>query len=85
MLTLRNEHDYINDEMLQMRLRNHGCAKFQMIATKKQRVYKSPYYRGANMWENLPIEMKMSGSKLEFRKSKDYQFMIIENDCIIVI
>ena len=39
MFTLRNEHDYINDERPQMRLRNHGCTKFKMKTTKKQRVY----------------------------------------------
>ena len=50
-------------------LRNHDGTKFKIRATRNQKVFKSPYYRGVQMWEQLPNVTRTLQSKKEFKNS----------------
>ena len=35
---------------------------------EKQRVFKSPYYRGVQLWKTIPVDVQMSARKTDFKR-----------------
>ena len=48
-------------------LRNHDGTTLKMQATRNQNVFKSPYYRGVQLWERLPNVTRTLHEKKEFK------------------
>ena len=46
--------EYVDMNRPDMLLRNHDGTKFKIRVTRNQKLYKSPYYRGVKLWEQLP-------------------------------
>ena len=49
MFAQRENPEYIDTNRPEMLLRNHNGTKFKIKATRNQKVYKSPYYRGVQL------------------------------------
>ena len=54
MFAQKNNPAYVDTNRPDMLLRNHNGTKFKIRATRNNKVYKSPYYRGVQLWERLP-------------------------------
>ena len=66
MFAQKNNIKYVDTNRPDRLLRNH---KFKIKATRNRKVYKSPYYRGVQLWETLPIVTRTSQEKTEFKNS----------------
>ena len=51
MFTNKNNQEYVDMNRPDRLLRNHDGTKFKIRATRNQKVFKSPYYRGVQLWE----------------------------------
>ena len=69
MFAQRNNHDYVDTHRPEMLLRNHNGTTFKIKATRNHKVYKSPYYRGVQLWERLPNATQTLHAKKEFKQS----------------
>ena len=69
MFAQRKNSEYIDTNRPEMLLRNHNGTKFKIKATRNQKVYKSPYYRGIQLWEQLPNATRTLQEKKEFARS----------------
>ena len=69
MFTNKNNPEHVDMNRPDRLLRNHDGAKFKMRATRNQKVFKSPYYRGAQLWEQLPNVTRTLQRKKEFKHS----------------
>ena len=69
MFVQKNNIDYVDTNRPDRLLRNHNGTKFKIKATRNRNVYKSSYYRGVQLWENLPIVTWTLQGKTEFRNS----------------
>ena len=63
MFAQKGNVDYVATIRPDMLLRNHNGTKFKIKATRNQKVYKSPYYRGVQLWERLPNANKVGVQK----------------------
>ena len=61
--------EYVDMNRPDMLLRNHDGTKFKIRVTRNQKVYKSPYYRGVKLWEQLPNATRTLHGKKEFKSS----------------
>ena len=52
-----------------MLLRNHDGTKFKIRITRNHKVFKSPYHRGVQLWEQLPNATRTMHEKKEFKRS----------------
>ena len=69
MFLQRNNPEYGDMNRPDRLLRNHDGTKFKIRATRNQKVYKSPYFRGVQLWERLPnVTWTLQGRK-EFKHS----------------
>ena len=59
--------DYVDLRRPDMTLRKDYGTNSLMKMTRNTRVLKSPYYRGVQLWEKLPVEAQFLGTKQEFR------------------
>ena len=48
-----------------MTLFDHDAAKLKIQTTRNQRVYKSPYYCGVQLWERLPVEIRTIPNRID--------------------
>ena len=64
----KDDSDYIDVTRPEMFLRNHEGVKFKISTTKNQRVYKSLYYHGVQMWKTIPVDVQMSARKTDFKR-----------------
>ena len=69
MFAQQNNHDYVDTNRPEMLLRNHNGTKFKIKATRNHKVYKSPYYRGVQLWEQLLNATRTLHAKKEFKQS----------------
>ena len=69
MFVQKSNIDYVDTNRPDRLLRNHDGTKFKIKATRNRNVYKSPYYRGVQLWENLPIVTRTLQGKKEFKNS----------------
>ena len=69
MFAHKNNPEYVDKNRPDMLLRNHEGTKFKMRATRNQNVFKSPYYRGVQLWERLPNVTRTLPGKKEFKRS----------------
>ena len=69
MFAHKNNPEYVDMNRPDMLLRSHDGTKFKMRATRNQKVYKSPYYRGVQLWERLPNVTQTLPGKKEFKHS----------------
>ena len=51
MFTQKHNPEYVEMNRPDRLLRNHDGTKFKIQATRNQKVFKSPYYRGVQLWE----------------------------------
>ena len=68
MFAQKNNTEYVDTNRPDRLLRNHNGTKFKIKATRNRKVYKSPYYRGVQLWETLPIVTQTLQGKTEFKK-----------------
>ena len=69
MFSQRNNPEYVDTNRPDRLLRNHDGTKFKIRATRNQKVYKSPYFRGEQLWGQLPnVTWTLQGRK-EFKHS----------------
>ena len=54
MFAQKNNKEYVDMARPDRLLRNHDGTKFKIQVTRNQKVYKSPYYRGVQLWKQLP-------------------------------
>ena len=52
-----------------MMLHRHYGTKSMMKTTENSEVLRSPYHRGVQAWETLPIEIQLHETKLEFKQA----------------
>ena len=69
MFTNKNNPEYVDMNRPDRLLRNHDGTKFKIRATRNQKVFKSPYYRGVQLWERLPNVTRTLQVKKEFNHS----------------
>ena len=69
MFAQRTNLEYVDTKRSEMLLRNHNGTKFKIKATQNQKVYKSPDYRGVQLWEQLPNATRTLQEKKEFARS----------------
>ena len=69
MFAQKGNVDYVATIRPDMLLRNHNGTKFKIKATRNQKVYKSPYYRGVQLWERLPNATRTLHTKSEFKNN----------------
>ena len=69
MFAQKNKQEYVDMTRPDRLLRNHDGTKFKIQATRNQKVYKSPYYRGVQLWERLPNVTRTLHVKKEFKNS----------------
>ena len=58
----KDDVDFVETVMLNMKLRNNDSIKFKITTTRNHRVFNSPYYRGVYMWEQLPVVVQTLAS-----------------------
>ena len=68
MFAQKDDTEYVDVIRPDMQLRNHNGTKFKIKATRNQRVFKIPYYRGVQSWEQLPNAIQTLHVKKEFKK-----------------
>ena len=69
MFAHKNNPEFEDMNRPDMLLRNHNGTKFKIRATRNQKVYKSPYYRGVKLWEQLPNATRTLHGKKEFKRN----------------
>ena len=69
MFANKNNPEYVDNNRPDRLLRNHDGKKFKIQATRNQKVFKCPYYRGVQIWEQLPNVTRILQSKKEFKNS----------------
>ena len=67
MFTQKHNPEYVEMNRPDRLLRNHNGTKFKIQATRYQKVFKSPYYRGVQLWERLPNVKWTLHEKKEFK------------------
>ena len=67
MFTQKHNPEYVEMNRPDRLLRNHDGTKFKIQATRNQKVFKSPYYRGVQLWERLPNVTQTLHEKKEFK------------------
>ena len=75
MFAQKDNPEYVDVIRPEMQLRNHNGTKFKIKATRNQRVFKSPYYRGVQSWEQLPNAIRTLHVKKEFKKHIKYMVL----------
>ena len=65
----KNNPEYVDTVRPDMLLRNHDGTKFKIRITRNHKVFKSPYYRGVQLWEKLPNATRTMHEKKEFKRS----------------
>ena len=58
----------VDTETPRIELRSNVKVKIKTVFTAKTRVFKSPLYRGARLWNSLPIDLQMEKDKYIFKK-----------------
>ena len=69
MFAQKKNQEYVDMTRPDRLLRNHDGTKFKIQATRNQKGYKSPYYRGVQLWERLPNVTRTLHVKKEFKSS----------------
>ena len=69
MFAHKNNSDYVDENRPDRQLRNHNGTKFKIKATRNRKVHISPYYRGVQLWEKLPIVTRTLQRKKEFKNN----------------
>ena len=69
MFSQRNNPEYVDTNRPDRLLRNHDGTKFKIRATRNQKVYKSPYFRGVQLWGQLPNVTRTLQGRKEFKHS----------------
>ena len=59
---------YIDDERPEIILRNRNKIKFKTPITKLTKVLKSPFYRGARLWDMLTEDLQRATTKVKFKQ-----------------
>ena len=59
---------YIDDERPEIILRNRNKIKFKTPITKLTKVLKSPFYRGARLWDMLTEDVQRATTKVKFKQ-----------------
>ena len=59
---------YIDDERPEIILRNRNKIKFKTPITKLTKVLKSPFYRGARLWDMLTEDVQRAKTKVKFKQ-----------------
>ena len=68
MFAQKNNPAYVDTNRPDMLLRNHNGTKFKIRATRNNKVYKSPYYRGVQLWERLPAATRTLQERNKFKR-----------------
>ena len=58
---------YLNQNVNRENLRSDGKVKFKCTFTKMEKVRKSPFYRGVDLWNSLKVEHHMAENKKRFK------------------
>ena len=69
MFAQKNNKEYVDMARPDRLLRNHDGTQFKIQVTRNQKVYKSPYYRGVQLWERLPNVTRTLHEKKEFKSN----------------
>ena len=69
MFAHKTNPEYVDMNRPDMLLRNHDGTKFKIRVTINQKAYKSPYYRGVKLWEQLSNATRTLHGKKEFKSS----------------
>ena len=70
MFSHRNNPEYVDTDRPDRLLRNHDGTKFKIRATRNhQKVYKSPYFRGVQLWDRLPNVTRTLHGRKEIKHS----------------
>ena len=65
-----------------MTLLDHDAAKFKIKPTRNQRVYKSPYYPGVQLWERLPVEIWTIPNRIDFKRNMHGLLLARSVNCV---
>ena len=69
MFVQKNNPEYVDLNRPDQLLRNHEGTKFKIRVTRNQKVFKSPYYRGVQLWEQLLNVTRTLQGKKEFKRT----------------
>ena len=68
MYRLSSVNSYLEVNRPEVNLRSRRKIKFSVPATKLTKIIKSPFYRGASLWDRLAIGVQRATTKVRFKR-----------------